>query len=102
MLKNSARNCARRFSDALNGMFFINEKSNDRIPGPIKIFRPAFPNKFAFPNEFTGAVTKSASFQKLPVVFGPLFGSPTRFGRSLPPPVLVLSPLQVGVTGRPD
>src|ERR1051325_992578 len=96
MLKNSARNCALAFSSAVNGIFFISEKSRARMPGPISEFRPALPNVFA------AGMAKALAFQKLLVVFAPVLGSPIRFGRSEPPPVLLLSPVSVGVIGRPD
>src|SRR5216117_2968842 len=95
MLKNSARNCAFLFSLDGNGIFFISEKSNARSPGPSKGFRAALPNVFG------AGMAKAFAFQKLPVVFAPLLGSPIRFGRSELPPVLLLSPLRVGVSGRP-
>ena len=40
-LKNSARNC--KFHRSVKRVALKRERSNDRNPGPINIFRPAFP-----------------------------------------------------------
>src|SRR5947208_1650178 len=94
MLKTSLRNWIRRLPSAAIAKFFTIEKSKDFIPGPINTPLPSLPNVFA------GGSAKALAFQKAPVVFGPLLGSPIRFGRELAP-VLVGSPDIVAVTGRP-
>ena len=40
-LKNSARNC--KFHRSVKRVALKRERSNDRYPGPINMFRPAFP-----------------------------------------------------------
>src|ERR1051326_3215145 len=93
-------------------MFFISEKSNALIGGPITMFRPPLPKVFAAGICQAGCWS-AAQFERVPLARivhvlnqAPVPGfeirqSPMRFGRSDPEAVLLLSPLIVGVNGRP-
>ena len=64
------------------------------MPGPVNMPVPAFPNVPL------AGIAKAAGFQNWLEVFGPEFGSPMMFGRTVAP-VLLISPLRVGVAGLP-
>src|SRR5215475_8237625 len=66
----------------------------DRIPGPVSVLNPAFPNELA------GGSTNALGFQNEPVVLDPVLGSPTWLGR-IEEPIFARSPVVVIVAGRP-
>src|SRR3982751_4558604 len=95
MLKKSVRKWS--FMRSLMAVDFTTETSAMLIRGPITVLRPALPNVPL------GAATKAVVLNQASHRLGPVFGFPTRLGRSLldSPLPLGAAPFQKGVIGRP-